>query len=392
MASALTGGAKTTTSTVSIAITAPWQYNGLLGTYYNNADFTGTSVQRIDSAINFDWGNEGSPIQGIDGTTWSARWLGTITADETGTYTFYTTADDGVRLWVNGELLIDHLNNTGIDSYSATIDLVAGQTYSFRMDYQQVSGTAGVKLEWSAAGQPRQVISGNDFGTADLTPLNVIPSEQFGIGAQPIVFSESLGNTVGVVEADYDQQPLTVTLTATNGTLALGSNEGLTVTHSDDFSTITLTGSLGDINAALDGLTFTRQEGYLGSASIQITSTNPWPDSGPRSSTDTIQIGSVQSSRAGLVATYYSDLWLGTPVVTQIDSTINLDGSARFSGPGGQLEQLVRKLGRVDSDFANRQLHLLHHGRQRLPAVGEQPTGDRQLGSPSCGHDVRQST
>ena len=90
MAPALTGGPKTTTSTVSIAITAPWQYNGLLGTYYNNADFTGTSVQRIDSAINFDWGNEGSPIQGIDGTTWSARWLGTITADETGTYTFYT--------------------------------------------------------------------------------------------------------------------------------------------------------------------------------------------------------------------------------------------------------------------------------------------------------------
>ena len=55
-----------------------------------------------------------------------------------------------MRLWVNGELLIDHLNNTGTDSYSATIDLVAGQTYSFRMDYQQVSGTAGVKLEWSA--------------------------------------------------------------------------------------------------------------------------------------------------------------------------------------------------------------------------------------------------
>ena len=72
----------------------------------------------------------------------------------------------------------------------------------------------------------------------------------------------------------------------------------------------------------------------MGSASIQITSTNPWPDSGPRSSTDTIQIGSVQSSNAGLVATYYSDTWLGTPVATQIDSTINFDGSGGSPAPG----------------------------------------------------------
>ncbi len=334
MATAMTGGAKTTVSTVSVAITAPWQYNGVLGTYYSNADFTGTSYQRIDSAINFDWGNAGSPIEGIDGTTWSARWVGTITPDASGTYTFYTTADDGVRLWVNGELLIDHLDNTGTDSYSATIDLVAGQSYSFRMDYRQVSGAANAKLEWSVAGQPRQVIAGDDLQTADQTPLNVVPGEQLGIGTQPIVFSENLGNAIGVVEAHYDGQPLTVTLTATHGSLALGSEDGLTVTRSDDSSTITLIGSLDDINAALDGLTFARQDGYAGEGSIQITSTNPWPSSGPRSSTSTIQIGAVQASNPGLVATYYSDTWLGTAVTTQVDSAVNLDGNGGSPAAG----------------------------------------------------------
>ena len=334
MATAMTGGAKTAVSTVSIAIAAPQQYNGLLGTYYNNADFTGTSCQRIDSAIDFDWGDDGSPIQGVDGTTWSARWLGTITPEQTGTYTFYATADDGVRLWVNGQLLIDHLDNTGADTYSATIDLVAGQSYSFRMDYQHISGAADAKLEWSVAGQPPEVISGEDFCTADETPLNVVPSEQFGIGTQPIVFSESSGNAIGVVEAHYDGQPLTVTLTASNGTLALGGEDGLTVATSDDSSTITLTGSLDNINAALDGLTFTRQDGCLGTASIEITSTNPWPSGGPRSSTDTIQIGAVQSSNAGLVATYYSDTCLGTPVATQIDAAINLNGSGGSPAAG----------------------------------------------------------
>jgi len=97
-------------------------------------------------------------MQGIESSTWSARWLGTITPDHTETYTFYTTADDGVRLWVNNVLLIDRLNNTGTDSYSATIDLVAGQTYSFRMDYRQAGGPAYAKLEWSSASQAREVI------------------------------------------------------------------------------------------------------------------------------------------------------------------------------------------------------------------------------------------
>jgi len=165
-------------------------------------------------------------MAGIDSTAWSARWLGTITADYTETYTFYTTADDGVRLWVNGQLLIDHLNNTGTDSYSATIGLVAGQTYSFRMDYQQRTGDANVKLEWSSASQAREVVSVEPLPNGQPDAGDCCPGEQDGIGDQPIVFSELSGNAISLTELHYDQSLetiRTVKLTATKGTLAVGS-------------------------------------------------------------------------------------------------------------------------------------------------------------------------
>ena len=337
MAPALTGGPQITSSTVHINITAPWAYNGLLATYYNNGNFAGTGEQRPDSTINLSSATGSCPMQGIDSATWSARWLGTITADHSETYTFYTTADGGVRLWVNNVLLVDRLNNTGTDSYSGTIDLVAGQTYSIRMDYLHVSGAAYAKLEWSSASQAREVISSSNLQTADQTPTLIVPAEQDGIEEQSIVFAESSGNAVALTELHYDGSPLTVTLTASRGTLTLSGDNGLTISGANGSNTMTITGSLDNINAALDGLRYSRETGYLGAATITITATNPWAEHGSRSSSSTVQIGAVQTNNPGLVATYYSDTWLGTPVATQIDSNINFnwgDGSSPTTGVG----------------------------------------------------------
>ena len=103
LAPAVSGGAKTTTDTVAVNVAVPTEYSGLLATYYNNTDLSGTGIQRIDPSIDFNWalGREVSPAPGIPGTNWSACWQGKIQATVTGTYTFYVTGDDGVRLWVN---------------------------------------------------------------------------------------------------------------------------------------------------------------------------------------------------------------------------------------------------------------------------------------------------
>jgi hypothetical protein len=338
MAPALTGGSQTSTSTVAIDITAARQYNGLQATYYNNIDFTGTTAQSIDPTVSFDWGNEGSPATGIGGTYWSARWLGAITADYSETYTFHVSADDGFRLFVNNQLVIDHIASLG--SATGTIDLVAGQSYAFRMDYTQVTGPSNIKVEWSSASQTREVIPADCFRTADQTPAIASPDVQNGVGNQPIVFSESLGNVIALSEWNNNGHPLTVTLAVDQGTLTLNNpnnTNNLTFTNGDgvDDSTMTFSGSIADINAALKGLCYSRAAGNSGAAALQITASDDSTPTGSRSSTSTVPIGAVQSQNAGLLATYYADVNLGTPVTSRIDSAINFDwGNQGSPAPG----------------------------------------------------------
>ena len=85
---------------------------GLTGQYYNDPDTGarfGTLVfTRTDATVNFTWGND-SPGPGVNIDKFSVRWAGQVLAPVTGNYTFSTVSNDGVRLWVNGQLVI----NTG---------------------------------------------------------------------------------------------------------------------------------------------------------------------------------------------------------------------------------------------------------------------------------------
>jgi hypothetical protein len=82
---------------------APSSGNGLTATYFDNMDFSGRSITRVDPQVNFEWGN-GSPDAAIAADTFSTRWTGQVQAQKSETYTFFVRADDGVRLWVNGQL------------------------------------------------------------------------------------------------------------------------------------------------------------------------------------------------------------------------------------------------------------------------------------------------
>jgi len=57
--------------------------------------------------VNFDWGG-GTPDSSLGVDTFTTRWTGKVEPQYSQTYTFYTQTDDGVRLWVNGQLLIDN--------------------------------------------------------------------------------------------------------------------------------------------------------------------------------------------------------------------------------------------------------------------------------------------
>lgn len=134
-----------------------WTRNGLAATYFDNADFTGRTITRIDPTVNFDWGG-GSPTPSMGIDDFSVRWEGQLWAEYSEPVTFYTVSDDGIRLWINNQLLIDNWTDHGETENSGTINLVRGQTYNVRMDYYEHGGGATAKLLWSSGQIAKQVI------------------------------------------------------------------------------------------------------------------------------------------------------------------------------------------------------------------------------------------
>ncbi|MGB8648316.1 MAG: PA14 domain-containing protein, partial [Anaerolineae bacterium] len=95
--------------------TSPWT-----GYYYANASLSGSPVlTRTDAQLNFDWAGT-SPGAGVPATDWSAKWDSTQYAPADGNYTVHVTADDGVRVWIDGNLVIDEWQNQPAATYSAT--------------------------------------------------------------------------------------------------------------------------------------------------------------------------------------------------------------------------------------------------------------------------------
>ncbi len=103
---------------------------------------------RDDAAIDFDWGY-GSPARRIPDDRFSVRWTGTLNLEE-GRYRFTTSTDDGVRLWVNGHLLIDEWYDQALTSHSGKI-YVPGSA-KVKMEYYENGGVAAAHLTWNRVG------------------------------------------------------------------------------------------------------------------------------------------------------------------------------------------------------------------------------------------------
>jgi hypothetical protein len=148
---------------------------GLTGTYYNNLDFTGTSIQRIDPRVNFEWGYT-PPASQIAEDTYSVRWTGQVQAQYTETYTFTARTDDGVRLWVNNQLIIDEWHNGSAEDYSGQINLVAGQKYDIKMEYYEDTGGAVAQLFWSNQRKAKELIPQSQLYPTNAPTANTAPS------------------------------------------------------------------------------------------------------------------------------------------------------------------------------------------------------------------------
>ena len=131
--------------------------SGLAATYFDSTGLAGVAESRIDPTVDFSWGAD-SPDPSIPRSGFSARWTGTLVPESTGTYTFYTTTSDGVRLWVNDQLVIDHWSDQAATEWAGTADLTANQAASVKMEFYSRSGTARAALSWSSASVAKEIV------------------------------------------------------------------------------------------------------------------------------------------------------------------------------------------------------------------------------------------
>jgi glucose/arabinose dehydrogenase len=153
------------TTKVNYILIGPYQ-SGLLATYFDNMNFTGTTLSRIDPTVDFNW-STGSPGPSIGPDQFSARWIGQVQPLFSQTYTFYTRTDDGVRLWVNNQLVVDHWVDQPVTEVSGTIALTAGQWYDVKLEYYENGGDAEAHLSWSSPSQSKQVVPASQTRTND---------------------------------------------------------------------------------------------------------------------------------------------------------------------------------------------------------------------------------
>lgn len=134
----------TTTPTVSIA---EWR-----GEYYANRSLWGTALLvRNDSIINYDWGLS-APAVGLPSDGFSVRWTRTLRFDE-GRYRFHAVVDDGVRLYVDGVLVIDSWVDGGRRELTTERDLSAGD-HNLRVEYYDNTGSALIWVWWERIASP----------------------------------------------------------------------------------------------------------------------------------------------------------------------------------------------------------------------------------------------
>jgi YVTN family beta-propeller protein len=125
---------------------------GLAGAYFNNKTLTGTPVLQRTEAVNFSWSTN-SPGPGVNNDSFSVRWTGKVEATSAGSYTFQTTSNDGVRLWINGALVVDNwTNHATITNNSPVISMTKNQRYAITMEFYDNTGAAVARLKWKKPG------------------------------------------------------------------------------------------------------------------------------------------------------------------------------------------------------------------------------------------------
>lgn len=191
--------------------------NGLFGVYFNAQDFADPVLARTDKTINFDWTGILPAWQVNKNSNFSVHWTGQIKPLFSEKYTFYTFNDDGIRLWINNQLIIDRWfsGNPNYTEVSGYIDLIAGQKYDIKLEYNRIDdyNFAVAQLSWSSASQTREIVPQSQLFSYDtLAPRAILSAANFiSNGATGYEFSVTYKDATAVDIKTLDTGDIQVT-------------------------------------------------------------------------------------------------------------------------------------------------------------------------------------
>jgi hypothetical protein len=171
-----------TATPTPVVIITEWR-----GEYFANPALSGSpALVRNDRDINFDWG-PGAPAAGLPADGFSARWT-RLVSFHAGTYRFTVGADDGVRVWVDGQLAVDEWRDGGFQPHSFDVELPQGE-HALQVEYYENLGSARVLLAWEAlaptatpapTGTPTPTATATAEPTDTPSPTPTSPAPQLG--------------------------------------------------------------------------------------------------------------------------------------------------------------------------------------------------------------------
>ncbi len=127
--------------------------SGLVAEYYSNRDLSGfPDIEQVDDNIDNNWGSGSPDASTLGNDDFSVRWTGVLQVPTTGQYRIRTNSDDGVRLYLAETLLIDRWNDHSATYDEIIINLDAGQSYTFMLEYYEHGGSARIELDWQTPG------------------------------------------------------------------------------------------------------------------------------------------------------------------------------------------------------------------------------------------------
>ncbi len=147
---------------------------GLKASYFANRYLAGQPAKvQTDGTVDFNWSASGPTGLGGQQQEYSVRWQATLPDLAAGDYSFAVTSDDGARLFVDDDLLIDDWNEHPLTTNSATTTL-SGVTHRLVLEYFQASGPAEVRLAWTPPGGSQTIVPASALRPHYLNQTSVI--------------------------------------------------------------------------------------------------------------------------------------------------------------------------------------------------------------------------